>query len=154
MPNDLSIEKSRLLYYSKGLLGTLLIYLITNKYPVVKTSKDQRILYVECSLLSSDLISFSKAVESAGANMICIHARTYCNPYKVPAFWDPVYALKDAISIPVLGNGGIVDIQDGLKKIQNLDGFLIGQASFGNPWVFLDQGDFDFKHKLDLIVFL
>jgi hypothetical protein len=55
---DLSVEKSRLSYYSKGLLGTFLIYLITNKYPVVKTSKDQRILYVECSLLSSDLISF------------------------------------------------------------------------------------------------
>ena len=55
---DLSNEKSRLLYYSKGLLSIFLIYLITNKYPVVKTSKDQRLLYVESTLLSSDLISF------------------------------------------------------------------------------------------------
>merc|ERR1712203_275022 len=55
---DLSREKSRLLYYSKGLLSIFLIYLITNKYPVVKTSKDQRLLYVESTLLSSDLISF------------------------------------------------------------------------------------------------
>jgi len=55
---DLSREKSRLLYYSKGLLGTFLIYLITNKYPVVKTSKDQRILYIECNLIAGELISF------------------------------------------------------------------------------------------------
>jgi len=55
---DLSREKSRLLYYSKGLLSILLIYLITNKYPCVKTSKDQRILYVESSLLSRDLLFF------------------------------------------------------------------------------------------------
>jgi len=55
---DLSREKSRLLYYSKGLLGTFLIYLITNKYPVVKTSKDQRILYIESNLIAGDLISF------------------------------------------------------------------------------------------------
>ena len=55
---DLSHENSRLLYYSKGLLGTFLIYLITNKYPVVKTSKDQRILFIECNLISGELISF------------------------------------------------------------------------------------------------
>ena len=55
---DLSYEKSRAMYYSKGLLGILLIYLITNKYPFIKSSKDQRILYVESILTSKDLISF------------------------------------------------------------------------------------------------
>ena len=55
---DLSKEKSRLLYYSKSLLGMFLIYLITNQYPLVKSSKDQRILYIECSLLSGNLVSF------------------------------------------------------------------------------------------------
>lgn len=55
---DLSREKSRLLYYSKGLLGMFLIYLITNRYPCVKTSKDQRKLYVESSLISKDLSCF------------------------------------------------------------------------------------------------
>lgn len=55
---DLSYEKSRAMYYSKGLLGILLIYLITNKYPFIKSSKDQRTLYVESTLTSKNLISF------------------------------------------------------------------------------------------------
>ena len=55
---DLSYEKSRVMYYSKGLLGILLIYLITNKYPFIKSSKDQRTLHVESILTSKDLISF------------------------------------------------------------------------------------------------
>ena len=55
---DLSQEKSRLLYYSKGLLGMFFIYLITNKYPCVKTSKDLRMLYVESSVVFKDLSSF------------------------------------------------------------------------------------------------
>jgi len=55
---DLSYEKSRAIYYSKCLLGTLLIYLITNKYPSIQSSKDQRIFYVESRVISKDLISF------------------------------------------------------------------------------------------------
>jgi len=55
---DLSIEKSRLVYYSKGLLGILLIYLITNKFPKVRSSKDQRLLYIESELSSRYLIDF------------------------------------------------------------------------------------------------
>ena len=101
----------------------------------------------------ADLISFSKAVENAGANMICIHARTYTNPYKVPAYWDPVYEMKKEVNIPVLGNGGLNDINDGLKKCQNLDGFLIGQASFGNPWVFSSNRLISHLEKKDLIMF-
>jgi hypothetical protein len=55
---DLSREKSKLLYHSKILLGTFLIYLITNKYPNTQSSKDQRIIYVQSNLVSSDLVCF------------------------------------------------------------------------------------------------
>jgi len=55
---DLAYEKSRVMYYSKALLSILLIYLITNKYPSIKSSKDQRIFYVESVLTSKDLIVF------------------------------------------------------------------------------------------------
>tara|TARA_B110000444_G_C18822814_1_gene588649 strand:- start:1043 stop:1579 length:537 start_codon:yes stop_codon:yes gene_type:complete len=55
---DLSVEKSRLVYYSKGLLGIFLIFLITNKFPIVQSSKDQRLLYVESELSSSYLTDF------------------------------------------------------------------------------------------------
>ncbi len=85
---------------------------------------------------ADDLVDFGIGAESAGANMICIHARTYKEPYNVPAQFEPVYEMRQRVSIPVLANGGITGIEDGLSKLGNLDGFLIGQASFGNPWVF------------------
>ena len=85
---------------------------------------------------ASDLTQFALGAQNAGADMICIHARTYAEPYNVPANFEPVYDMKQKLSIPVIGNGGITSYQDGLSKMGNLDGFLIGQAAFGNPWVF------------------
>lgn len=55
---DLSLEKSRLFYYSKSLLAIFLIYLITNKYPKIQSTKDRRIIYIESNLVSLDLVSF------------------------------------------------------------------------------------------------
>lgn len=52
---DLSREKSKLLYLSKGLIGAFLIYIVTNKYPSIRSSKDQRMLYIESHLVSQDL---------------------------------------------------------------------------------------------------
>ncbi len=101
---------------------------------------------------SSDLIPFAQGAQNAGANMICIHARTYQEPYNVPAQFEPVYDMKRHLAIPVLGNGGITSISDGLEKLGNLDGFLIGQATFGNPWIFSqDPAPKSFVEKLPLI---
>jgi len=55
---DLSREKSKLLYLSKGLLGAFLIYIVTNKYPSIQSSKDQRMLHIESHLVSQDLVVF------------------------------------------------------------------------------------------------
>lgn len=55
---DLSLEKSKFLYYSKGLLGIFLIYLVTSKFPKIKSSKDQRFLLIESNLFSRDLVYF------------------------------------------------------------------------------------------------
>lgn len=100
---------------------------------------------------ASDLVDFAKGAESAGANMICIHARTYKEPYNVPAQFEPLYEMKREINIPVIANGGIASIEDGISKLGNLDGFLIGQATFGNPWVFGNQA-LPFIEKIPLIV--
>jgi tRNA-dihydrouridine synthase B len=102
---------------------------------------------------ASDLVEFALGVQEAGADMLCVHARTFKEPYKVPAHWAPVYELKKQLRIPVLGNGGIESMEDGLEKVGNLDGFLIGQASIGNPWVFLPQAQQPqtFKEKKLLI---
>ena len=55
---DFSNEKSRLTYYSKILLSSLLIYLITNKYPNVQSSKDKNIVHIQSRLVSADLQNF------------------------------------------------------------------------------------------------
>lgn len=88
---------------------------------------------------ASDLLTFGKGCENAGANLITVHGRTYDEPYGVPANFAPIYELKRHVAIPVLGNGGITSRTDGQAKRGNLDGFLIGQAAIGNPWVFTDQ---------------
>ena len=102
---------------------------------------------------ASDLLDFCRGAQAAGANMLAIHGRTYKEPYNVPAQFESIYELKSQISIPVLINGGITDISDGVTKVKHLDGFLIGQAAFGNPWVFahstpsfLDRIPFIIRH--------
>lgn len=55
---DLSIEKSKLFYYYKGLIGFFLIYLITNKYPTIKSSKDRTFMSIKSNLFSSNLLFF------------------------------------------------------------------------------------------------
>jgi len=101
---------------------------------------------------ASDLIQFAIGAQNAGANMICVHGRTLQEPYKVPANLEPIIALKQHLTIPVLGNGGITSIQDGLQKCHNLDGFLIGQASIGNPWVFSEKPPKTFAEKQAIII--
>lgn len=102
---------------------------------------------------ANDLVEFGKGAENAGADMICIHARTYVEPYNVPAQFEHLYELKQHISIPVLGNGGIISLEDGLTKSIPLDGFLIGQATFGNPWIFdPTQKKYTFKEKIPTIL--
>jgi tRNA-dihydrouridine synthase B len=98
-----------------------------------------------------DLVDFGVAVQNAGADMICIHARTYQEPYKVAPQYDRVYALKKAITIPVIGNGGIESLAQGHAYCGDLDGFYIGQASFGNPWVFAGEKPQRFRDRIPII---
>ena len=100
---------------------------------------------------AGDLIAFGKGVENAGANLITIHGRTYSEPYSCPADFDPIYKLKEELNIPVIGNGGITSLDDGYKKLNNLDGIMIGQAAIGNPWIFSDQPALEFASKISLI---
>ena len=86
-----------------------------------------------------NLISFAKALESAGASMLTIHGRTYNQAFKGESDWQPIYELKRHLTIPVIGNGDIRDFNHGLEHLGNLDGFMIGRAAIGNPWCFQDR---------------
>ncbi len=100
---------------------------------------------------ADDLIEFGKGVQNAGANLITVHGRTYTQGFSDQADFEPIYNLKNQLSIPVLGNGDVTSINDGIKKMKNLDGFMIGRASIGNPWVFSKLQPASFEEKVPLI---
>lgn len=86
------------------------------------------------------LIPFAQGLQNAGANLLSVHGRTYQQAFNGKADWTGIYELKKHLSIPVIGNGDVVDYDDGMKRLGNLDGFMIGRSSFGNPWCFLPGG--------------
>lgn len=89
---------------------------------------------------SSGLLQFTRSLVDAGASMITVHGRTYDSAFKGEADWAPIHELKQSLPVPVLGNGDVTHLADGRAKMKNLDGFMIGRAAIGNPWVFQPGG--------------
>lgn len=78
---------------------------------------------------------FALRAQKAGAKLITVHGRTSKQMYSGTSDWHPIYELKKNLKIPVIGNGDIKSGSDALQKLQNLDGLMVGRATFGNPWV-------------------
>jgi len=100
---------------------------------------------------AEDLIEFGKNIQNAGASLMTVHGRTYKQGFSDNADWQPIYELKKQLSIPVIGNGDVKSIENGLKKIENLDGFMIGRAAIGNPWAFTTEPPLTFNDKIPII---
>lgn len=83
-------------------------------------------------------VEIAHAVCESGAKMITVHGRTREQLYEGKADWDVIAAVKQAVSIPVIGNGDVCGIEDAEKMISitGCDGVAIGRASRGNPWIF------------------
>lgn len=81
---------------------------------------------------------FAKLMQDAGASAITIHGRTREQMYKPPIDFDTIRAVKQAVSIPVIGNGGITSGQDALHMYEytGCDLVMVGQGSYGRPWIF------------------
>lgn len=78
--------------------------------------------------------------EKAGVAAIAVHGRTREQFYNGKADWQVIKAVKDAVKIPVFGNGDILSAEDGLRmfKETGCDGLMIGRGADGNPWIFAE----------------
>jgi nifR3 family TIM-barrel protein len=91
---------------------------------------DEHLTFVETGLIAQD----------AGVAWVTLHGRTAAQRYSGSADWDAIAELKQALEIPVLGNGDIWEAGDALRMIEHTgaDGVVVGRGCLGRPWLFAD----------------
>lgn len=82
-------------------------------------------------------VEFAKMCEDSGAAYITVHGRTRSEFYSGAADWDIIAAVKDAVKIPVVGNGDVVDGPSARKMMEytKADAVMVGRAALGAPWL-------------------
>lgn len=89
-------------------------------------------------------VEIAKIAEASGASAIAVHGRTRNQYYSGKADWDIIRQVKEAVSIPVIGNGDVDSAQKALelKEYTGCDGIMIARAARGNPWIFKQVSEF------------
>ncbi|MDI9460581.1 MAG: tRNA dihydrouridine synthase [Saccharofermentanales bacterium] len=93
-----------------------------------------------CRAKMDDLPGFVRSLESAGVAGIVVHPRLLVQMYSGKADWDVIREVKEVAVIPIIGNGDLNSPQAVLRMAEQTgaDGFMIGRAARGNPWIFAD----------------
>jgi tRNA-dihydrouridine synthase B len=81
---------------------------------------------------------FAKIAEDCGVSAITVHPRSQTMGFTGHSFWERIAAVKQAVKIPVIGNGDIVTAEDAvkMKTETGCDALMVGRGAYGNPWIF------------------
>jgi tRNA-dihydrouridine synthase B len=88
---------------------------------------------------SINAVQTSRILEGSGIRRVAVHGRTKAQGYSGSADWEVISSVAASVSIPVIGNGDIIDAPTALRRRSSgVDGLMIGRAAMTNPWIFTE----------------
>ncbi len=144
----------------KACAGSYLLKDINTTYTIVKSvveavKKPVTVkIRIGWDLEHINVVEMAKKMEEAGVKAIAVHARTKSQMYEGISDWKYIKMVKDAVKIPVIGNGDIKSCYDAKRMLDetNCDAVMIGRGTLGNPWLIKECVDYIEKGTLPRVI--